>query len=47
MSDEFQPGDPARFEAALRRFDEENAGPATVEPVAAPSTPASCSTRNG
>jgi hypothetical protein len=34
MTDKFQPQDPRRFDAALRRFDEENARDPNIEPVA-------------
>jgi hypothetical protein len=34
MTEEFQPSNPQRFEAALRRFDEENARDPNLEAVA-------------
>ena len=34
MTEEFQPRDPQRFEAAVRRFDEENARDPNIERVA-------------
>jgi Domain of unknown function (DUF4202) len=39
MSDQFQPRDPGRFEAALRRFDEENSQDPTRETVGGKSFP--------
>jgi hypothetical protein len=39
MSDEFRPADPAKFEAALRRFDEENSKDPNRESAAGQSVP--------
>ena len=48
MTETFQPRDPHRFEAALRRFDEENsARPASSSKWRVSRTPANCFTRNG